>query len=252
MEKCAVLGVPFCVTNMKEALQEIEEHLEELRGEYVCFSNVHTTVLANDDSAYMKVQKEAAYIFPDGKPISKQQKKAGYPEAGRVAGPDFMGEMFAKCEMAQKEGRQLRHFFFGASEDTIKKLALQLADKYPHMQIAGMISPPFREVTPEEDKMYVDAINSARTDILWVGLGAPKQEKWMHAHRGRIHAVMMGVGAGFDFHAGTKKRAPKWMQKCSLEWFYRLLQDPRRLFKRYFVTNTKFMKMTMKEHKKND
>lgn len=245
MEKCAVLGVPFCVSNMDNAVKEIEQNIDRLRGEYVCFSNVHTTVMANDEPEYMKVQKEAAYVFADGKPISKQQKKKGYSEAGRVAGPDFMEELFKRCE----KGEKLRHFFYGASEDTIKALAKVLAKKYPHMKVAGMISPPFRKTTAAEDEMYVNAINSSKPDILWVGLGAPKQEYWMNEHKGRIKAVMLGVGAGFDFHAGKVKRAPRWMQKLSLEWLFRLLQDPRRLFRRYLVTNTRYLKLVRKDRK---
>ena len=132
-------------------------------------------------------------------------------------------------------------FDVAASEETIGKLQAELAKKYPELKVSGFISPPFRKLTDSEDRAYVDAINSSGADILWVGLGAPKQEIWMHDHVGRVNAVMIGVGAGFDFHAGTVKRAPKWMQKLSLEWLYRMFQDPRRLFKRYIVTNTKYM-----------
>ena len=117
----------------------------------------------------------------------------------------------------------------------------KLAEKYPHLQIAGMVSPPFRELSEAEDKEMVDQINASGADIIWVGLGAPKQEKWMYAHKDHVNGVMIGVGAGFDYHAGNIKRAPGWMQKLSLEWLYRLLQDPKRLFKRYLVTNTRYL-----------
>ena len=118
---------------------------------------------------------------------------------------------------------------------------------YPDIQIAGMISPPFRSLSREEEKAYIQQINDSGADIVWIGLGAPKQENWMYEHQGMLHGVMIGVGAGFSYHAGLIKRAPKWMQKMSLEWFYRLMQDPVRLFKRYFTTNLKFMLLEAKD-----
>ena len=117
-------------------------------------------------------------------------------------------------------------------------------ERYPHLQIAGMVSPPFRSLSAEEDAAEVEKINSSGADIIWVGLGAPKQENWMYDHRDKVHGVMIGVGAGFDYHAGNIKRAPMWMQKLSLEWLYRLMQDPKRLFKRYLVTNTRYLWLT--------
>ena len=135
----------------------------------------------------------------------------------------------------------LKHYFYGSSEETLSLLKEKLTEKYPHLQIAGMVSPPFRELSEEEDKEMVGKINASGADIIWVGLGAPKQEKWMYAHKDRVNGVMIGVGAGFDYHAGNIKRAPGWMQKLSLEWLYRLMQDPKRLFKRYLVTNTRYL-----------
>ena len=123
-------------------------------------------------------------------------------------------------------------------------LEQQLKECYPHLQIAGMVSPPFRSLSAEEDAAEVEKINASGADIIWVGLGAPKQENWMYDHRDKVHGVMIGVGAGFDYHAGNIKRAPMWMQKLSLEWLYRLMQDPKRLFKRYLVTNTRYLWLT--------
>ena len=121
--------------------------------------------------------------------------------------------------------------------------------KYPGMVIAGMISPPYRDLTKEENQEYIQQINQAQADFVWIGLGAPKQERWMAAHKDQIQGVMIGVGAGFDYYAGNIQRAPKWMQKCSLEWLYRLLQDPKKLLKRYYNTNFKFIKLVRKENK---
>jgi N-acetylglucosaminyldiphosphoundecaprenol N-acetyl-beta-D-mannosaminyltransferase len=236
---CSILGTDIAVTDMEETIERIESGIEQLRGEYICVSNVHTTVMAYENSSYAKVQREAAFCLPDGGPLSSYSRKHGYPDAARVTGPDLMGEMFAR-------DNDLRHYFYGGTPETIEKLRARLTEKYGHIQIAGMVSPPFRKLSAAEDASYIKAINDAKADIIWVGLGAPKQELWMNAHRGKVCGVMIGVGAGFDYHAGTIKRAPGWMQRANLEWFYRLMQDPARLFTRYLKTNLKFMWLTRK------
>ena len=147
-----------------------------------------------------------------------------------------MGEIF---KISVSKG--YRHFFYGSTDETLEKLYSVLEKTYPGIQIAGMYSPPFRPMTAEEDEAIVERINETKPDFVWVGLGAPKQEKWMAAHQGKIDGLMIGVGAGFDYHAGNIERAPEWMQKSNLEWVYRLLQDPKRLFGRYWHTNTKFI-----------
>ena len=147
-----------------------------------------------------------------------------------------MGEIF---EISAKKG--YRHYFYGSKEETLELLYQKLTNNYPGIQIAGMYSPPFRPLTEEEDKAIMERINETKPDFVWVGLGAPKQEKWMAAHQGCVDGLMIGVGAGFDYHAGNIERAPEWMQKSNLEWVYRLLQDPKRLFGRYWHTNTKFI-----------
>jgi N-acetylglucosaminyldiphosphoundecaprenol N-acetyl-beta-D-mannosaminyltransferase len=240
---CKILGVDIAVTNMQQTVAYIEQNIEELRGNYICVSNVHTTVMAHDDTEYRKVQNSAAIALPDGKPLSVTSRKRGYDRAERVTGPDLMGELFAR-------DNGLRHFFYGAGQETLDILKENLLNKYPGIQIAGMISPPFRPLSEEEDAAMVRAINESRPDIVWIGLGAPKQENWMYRHAGKIDGVMIGVGAGFAYHAGEIKRAPAWMQKLSLEWLYRLLQDPVRLAKRYFTTNLKFLWLVGRENRK--
>ena len=148
----------------------------------------------------------------------------------------LMGEIF---KISAKKG--YRHYFYGSKEETLELLYQKLTNNYPGIQIAGMYSPPFRPMTEEEDKAIIERINETKPDFVWVGLGAPKQEKWMAAHQGKIDGLMLGVGAGFDYYAENIKRAPSWMQKHNLEWVYRLVQDPKRLFKRYWSTNTKFI-----------
>ncbi|MCI7171262.1 WecB/TagA/CpsF family glycosyltransferase [bacterium] len=240
IKTCRILGVNIAVTNMAQTVQYIENNLEELRGKYICVSNVHTTIMAHDNPAYRNVQNSAAIALPDGKPLSVVSRKRGYTEAERVTGPDLMGELFAR-----ENG--LKHFFYGDKEETLQILQQKLKEKYPDIQIAGMISPPFRSLSQEEEKAYIQQINDSGADIIWIGLGAPKQENWMYEHQGMFQGVMIGVGAGFSYHAGLIKRAPEWMQKMSLEWFYRLMQDPVRLFKRYFTTNLKFILLEAKD-----
>lgn len=237
IKTCNILGTNIAVTNMPETIALLEDKIEELRGNYICVSNVHTTIMAYEDEEYRKVQNSAAIALPDGKPLSAYSRKHGFAEAERVTGPDLMGEMFAR-----ENG--MRHYFYGGSPQTIEVLEKKLKEKYPHLQIAGMMSPPYRKLSEEEDAADIAAMNEAKPDIIWVGLGAPKQENWMYRHRDQVNGVMIGVGAGFDYHAGTIKRAPMWMQRASLEWLYRLLQDPKRLFGRYMKTNFKYLWLT--------
>ena len=154
----------------------------------------------------------------------------------RVTGPSYMEEI-----LAISEEKGYRHYFYGSTEKTLETMLKNLKEKYPNLQVAGAYSPPFRPLTEEEDREIIAKINEAAPDFLWIGLGAPKQECWMAAHQGKVNGFMVGVGAGFDYLAGNISRAPAWMQKNNLEWLYRLIQDPKRLLKRYLYTNTKFI-----------
>lgn len=242
MFTCPILNTNITVTDMDSTVEYLDKHLDELKGKYICVSNVHTTVMANKDEEYRAIQNKAAMALPDGKPLSIVQRRRGFKYAGRVPGPDLMPRIF---ELSLERG--YTHYFYGSSEDTLKKLKENLLMRYPGLNIAGMYSPPFRPLTPEEDEEDIKRINETKADFIWVGLGAPKQERWMSAHEGKICGVMLGVGAGFDFHAGTAKRAPKWIQELCLEWLYRLLQNPKRLFTRYASTNAAFILGCIKE-----
>lgn len=237
IKTCIILGVPVAVINMEQTVKYLEENMLKLKGKYITVCNVHTTVMAYEDEKYGKVQNQAALALPDGKPLSIVSKFRGHKEAQRVTGPDLMGEMFQRGQA----GNGLKHYFYGGKPETLDKLEKELGRKYPDLQIAGMYSPPFRKLTEEEKREDIRRINESKADIIWVGLGAPKQENWMYEHKGVLHGVSIGVGAGFDYHAGEIKRAPAWMQKMSLEWLARLMQDPKRLWKRYLVTNVKFI-----------
>ena len=242
---CNILGVNIAAVDMDKTVAYLRKYIKKLSGSYICISNVHTTVMSYENEEYCAIQNGAVLALPDGKPLSVVCRRQGFSETRRVTGPDLMGEIFA---ISRKNG--YRHYFYGSTEETIRTLRKQLEERYPGIEIAGCCAPPFRALTEEEDREVTRQINEAGADFVWVGLGAPKQEKWMHAHKDRVQGLMIGVGAGFDYFAGNIKRAPLWMQKCSLEWLYRLLQDPRRLFKRYLVTNTKFLWLIVRRYHK--
>lgn len=244
LQHCEILKTNINVTNMSDTIKYIGEHLDDLRGKYICVSNVHTTVMSYENEEYRKIQNGAAMALPDGAPLSSYSRRKGYKQAQRVTGPDLMLELFA---ISKEKG--YRHYFYGATEETLQSMKGVLERDYPGIQIAGMYAPPFRALTPQEDAQIVAKINESRPDFIWIGLGAPKQEEWMYQHMGQLQGVLIGVGAGFDYLAGYIKRAPRWMQRMSLEWLYRLLQDPKRLWRRYFTSNVKFICLTRMDKK---
>lgn len=241
---CSILKTNINVTDMDKTIAYITDNLEELRGDYICVSNVHTTVMAFRDESYRKVQNSGAMALPDGQPLSIVSRRRGYSEAQRVPGPDLMP---AILHLSEEKG--YRHYFYGSTPETLEKLRKVLLDRFPKLQIVGMYAPLFRPLTEEEDQEAVRQINESGADFVWVALGAPKQEKWMYEHRGRVNGLMIGVGAAFDFIAGTVRRAPMWMQKLCLEWVYRICQDPKRMFPRYVSTNFAFLWHVHRESK---
>lgn len=233
---CRIMGVDIAAINMEWLLDYINSNVKKLSGDYMCVSNVHTTVTAYEDPEYRQIQNGGIMAIPDGGPLSSVGQKRGYKSMKRTTGPSLMGEIL---KVSAEKG--YRHYFYGSTEETLEKLYQTLEREYPRLQIAGMYSPPFRPMTEEEDKAIVEQINETKPDFVWVGLGAPKQEKWMATHQGKVEGLMIGVGAGFDYFAGNISRAPEWMQKSNLEWLFRLMQDPKRLFNRYWHTNTRFI-----------
>lgn len=238
---CKILGVNISTLSKQETICYIENNLQNFSGKYICIANVHTTVMSFDDINFKNIQNNSVMSLPDGAPLSAVARKRGFKCAERVTGPDLMGEIFKKSNQYG-----YRHYFYGGKPETLEQLQRVLQVKYPYIKIVGMYSPPFRELTEQENHDIIEEVNECRPDFIWVGLGAPKQEKWMADHKGKVHGLMIGVGAGFEYHAGNLKRAPKWMQTYSLEWLYRLMQEPRRLLKRYLYTNFKFMWLIMK------
>jgi len=239
---CNILGVNIAAVNMEWVLEYLQKYVKslnqinDLSGDYVCVSNVHTTIMSYEDEDYCAIQNGGLMAIPDGGPIASLGRKRGYEKMERVAGPDLMGEIY---KISADNG--YRHYFYGSKKETLEKLKGKLERDYPGIQIVGMYSPPFGPLSDEEDKMIIKEINDANPDFVWIGLGAPKQERWMAMHQWKIRGLMIGVGAGFDYYAGNIKRSPNWMQKSNMEWFYRLIQDPKRLFKRYIRTNFKFL-----------
>jgi N-acetylglucosaminyldiphosphoundecaprenol N-acetyl-beta-D-mannosaminyltransferase len=232
----SVIGAAIDVISWDAALSRIAAWAGCNESRYVCICNVHSVVTAIQDVEFGHVVNKADMATPDGAPVAWVMRRLGHAVQQRINGPDLM---WRYCEQAQSCAELI--FFYGSSEETLARLRVKLLVAFPSLNIAGAISPPFRALTPEEDAAIVEQINSSGAGVVWVSLGCPKQEMWMAAHRDRINAVMIGVGAAFDYHAGTIKRAPKWMQDCGLEWFYRLASEPRRLWKRYLVTNTLFL-----------
>lgn len=233
---CNILGVNVAAIDMDWLLDFTDKNIKELSGDYMCVSNVHTTVTSFEDKSYCDIQNGGILAIPDGGPLSTVGQKRGFKNMKRTTGPSYMGKIL---KISVQKG--YRHYFYGSTEETLEKLHQALQHDYPGIQIAGMYSPPFRPLTEEENHLVVERINETRPDFVWIGLGAPKQERWMAEHQGKIKGFMVGVGAGFDYFAGNISRAPMWMQKTNLEWVYRLLQDPKRLFRRYWHTNTKFI-----------
>lgn len=185
---------------------------------------------------------EADMSTPDGAPIAWMLRRLGYPAQERINGPDLM---LHYCAHAERTGESV--FLYGGRIETLLLLEQRLKEKFPELRIAGRYSPPFRKLTEEEDRQVTEKINSSGAATVWVGLGCPKQEQWMAEHRGAINAVMIGVGAAFDYHAGTLRRAPVWMQQNGLEWLHRLCKEPSRLWKRYLLTNTLFLGLALSQ-----
>lgn len=237
---CNILGVNIAAISMPWLMEFTNKYIKELSGDYLCVSNVHTTVIAWENEDYRQVQNGGIMAIPDGGPLAVLSRHRGFTQTRRTDGPNYMLEVL---KVSAEKG--YRHFFYGSTEETLEGMKTALERDYPGIQIAGMYSPPFRPLTEEEDREVVKMLNDAQADFIWIGLGAPKQERFMAAHQGQIHGLMVGIGAGFDYLAGNIKRAPQWMQDRSLEWFYRMLQDPKRLFWRYVRTNSIFVWQAM-------
>lgn len=230
-----VLGVRIDALAWHAALERLLDWARGRESRYVSICNAHVVVSASRDAAYGDVINGADMATPDGAPVAWMLRRQGFVGQSRISGPDLM---WALCERCAAQGVAI--YCYGSTAATLGLLEQRLRAAFPTLRMT-MESPPFRALTPQEDAAAVVRINASRAGIVFVGLGCPKQERWMAEHRGRVHAVMIGVGAAFDFHAGTVARAPLWMQQAGLEWLHRLASEPRRLWRRYLVTNTLFI-----------
>jgi N-acetylglucosaminyldiphosphoundecaprenol N-acetyl-beta-D-mannosaminyltransferase len=236
--KQEVLGVPIALTDYSEALDVMDGMIARRQRGYVCAVAVHAVMVAQDDADMRDALLGSSLTVPDGMPVVWAANALGGELDDRVYGPELMLRYSERCAE-----RGHRVFLYGGRDQgSLQQLALNLRLKYPGIKIVGGYSPPFRPLTGEEESSVADQINAARPDVVWVGIGVPKQEKWMARMRDRIDApVMAAVGAAFDFHAGRVSQAPAWMQERGLEWTYRIAQEPRRLLPRYLVYNPRFV-----------
>ena len=234
-KRVKIIGVPISAVNMNDCVNNIFEDFDSTRGRYICVSNVHTVVIAHDNPVYLKVQTDSFMSLPDGKPLSVVGKRK-YPQMDRVTGPDLMRRI-----LNESKTKKIRHFFYGNTKENLEKLIAVLKEKYPWVEVAGYEPSVFRDLSADEENTLCKRINQAKADFIWIGLGAPKQEMFCYKLKDKVNGLMIGVGGAFNILAGIIPEAPDWMQKMSLEWLYRLIHEPKRLFKRYAVTNTKFI-----------
>jgi N-acetylglucosaminyldiphosphoundecaprenol N-acetyl-beta-D-mannosaminyltransferase len=232
----SVIGAPIDAIPWNACIARISSWAAERQSRVVCICNSHSVVTARRDQEFLDVIRQADMATPDGAPVAFVLRRLGHVSQERINGPDLM---WRYCEVAATRGEAI--FLYGGSEATLRSLTTRLSTSFPGLRLAGAYSPPYRALSAEEDAAIVQKINGSGAAVLWVSLGCPKQEKWMRDHRGIVQAVMIGVGAAFDYHAGTIKRAPLWMQKNGLEWLHRLFSEPRRLWRRYLLTNSLFL-----------
>lgn len=236
-----ILGVGVSAINMAAALETIEGWIARREAHYVCVTSVHGVMESRRDEMLRQIHNSAGLVTPDGMPLVWLGRLRGFHRMERVYGPDLM---LALCR--QSVSRRYRHYLYGGAPGTPEQLADALQRQFPGLQVLGVYSPPFQPLTAEQDEQIVSAINAAAPDIVWIGLSTPKQERWMAAHVGRVTApVLIGVGAAFDFLAGRKKQAPLWMQRNGLEWLFRLLTEPRRLWRRYLTSIPPFVFLSL-------
>lgn len=232
-----VLGVGVSAIDMQLALAVMDRWIAAGDQQYVCITGVHGIMESQRDEELRRIHNRAGLVTPDGMPLVWLNWLHGERKVDQVCGTELFA---ACCERSVEKG--YRHYFYGGNEGVAERLADKLRERFPGLQVVGTYTPPFRPLTEAEDEEVVRRINEAQPDFVWVGLSTPKQERWMAAHVGRVSApVLIGVGAAFDFHAGLKKRAPRWMQRVGLEWFHRLLSEPRRLWRRYLTNNPAFV-----------
>jgi N-acetylglucosaminyldiphosphoundecaprenol N-acetyl-beta-D-mannosaminyltransferase len=232
-----LLGVRISSINMSMALTTIDTWIASCQPAYVCVTPAHSVMDGHDHPDLRTIFNSSGMTTPDGMAVVWWLRWHGQRHVERVYGPDLM---LAVCQHSQQKG--YRHFFYGGAAGVAGELAQKLQSRFPGLKVAGCFTPPFRLLTPEEDRQVCRQIQDSQADIVWVGLGAPRQEVWMSEHKGRVGApVLIGVGAAFDFLSGRKTQAPRWIQRSGLEWLFRLVSEPRRLWRRYLLGYPRFV-----------
>jgi N-acetylglucosaminyldiphosphoundecaprenol N-acetyl-beta-D-mannosaminyltransferase len=233
-----LLGVPLAILDYDGAMDAMDALVAERRAGYVCAAPVHAVMVAQEEAEMRAAMRRATLVVPDGMPLVWALKRLGEPLEARVYGPELMRRY---CDRCAERGHRV-WLYGGRDQQALDELAGSLRRRHPGIELVGGYSPPFRQLTEDEEQAVVERINDDRPDVLWSGIGVPKQEKWMARMRPRLEVpVMCGVGAAFDFHAGRVPQAPGWMQERGLEWVYRVAQEPRRLLPRYLYYNPRFV-----------
>jgi N-acetylglucosaminyldiphosphoundecaprenol N-acetyl-beta-D-mannosaminyltransferase len=239
-ERVNILGVGVSALNMERALNETELLLDRGAQGYVCVTGVHGIMEAQSDEGFRSILNRSFLTTPDGMPTVWLGHMHGFKEMNRVYGPDYM---LGLCERSVARG--YRHFFYGGKTGVAEELKAALTDRFPGLQIVGTYTPPFRPLNPDEEESLRNQLETSQADIFWCGLSTPKQERFMAAYSGRLPVqLMVGVGAAFDLLSGNLDEAPDWMKRSGLQWFYRLIKEPKRLWRRYLLNNPKFAWLT--------
>ncbi len=242
-DRVNILGVGVSASNLKEAVATVEGWISRNEPNYVCVREVSGIIACQKDERLRQIHNEAGMVTPDGMPLVWISRWRGFKNVDRVYGPDLL---LAVCARSQQAG--YRHFFYGGAQGIADKLAAKLRERFPDLVVAGTFSPPFRPLTAEEDREVVRRIKDSGADIVWVGLSSPKQEFWMAEHRSLLNVpVLIGVGAAFDFCAGVKPQAPRWIQRSGMEWLFRLMTEPRRLWRRYLTSIPLFLVLFLQQ-----
>jgi len=231
-----VLGMRVDGTSYRETAEAIADLVSAGDGGAVCVSTVHMVMEAFDDPEFQRIVNSADRVTPDGVPLVWALRLLGIENATRVYGPSLLPIV---CDLARE--RDLSVGFYGGSPGVLDELVRRIWQRFPGLDVSFAFSPPFRNLSAEEDQKLIEGIEESKTDILFVGLGCPRQERWIAEHRSSLSCVMVGVGAAFDFHAGHKAQAPAWIQAAGLEWLFRLCCEPRRLWRRYLYHNPRFL-----------
>ena len=238
MKECStVISMNVDITNITNTLERVDQLANTKKGAYICVSNIHMCMEVFDSPEFQSVVNNADLTIPDGRPLSWAQKLLGHNEAEQVRGQDIMN---AICQQSGTTNHNIG-LYGGSSDELLQQVITELKSTYPDINITFSYSPPFRPLTDEEDQDIIQKINDSNVNVLFVGIGCPKQERWMAEHKEQLNCVMLGVGAAYDFIAGSKKHAPRWMQRAGLEWLFRLCSEPQRLWKRYLQQNPRFI-----------